>query len=219
MHLPWRATRLSIALARLSAPVLAAGLIAVVASSAATAQEPGPPPPVQQSAEAPGDGPLPADFAIGAEDVLSVLVWREKDLSLDVTVRPDGYITLPLVNDVLAAGKTPTQLRDHLQQQLRSFIREPNVTVVVREIRSRKVFITGKIVKPGAYPLLSPMRAMDLIAVAGGLAPMADGAHVSVLRSDKGARVSLPIDYTQLLRGLRVWQDVLLRPGDTIVVP
>lgn len=162
---------------------------------------------------------LPADFAIGAEDVLSILVWREKDLSLDVTVRPDGYVTLPLVNDVLAAGKTPAQLKDHLQTQLRSFIREPNVTVIVREIKSRKVFITGKIVRPGAYPLLSPMRAMDLIAVAGGLAPMADGTHVSVLRNDKGARVSLPIDYTQLLRGQRVWQDVLLRPGDTIVVP
>lgn len=185
------------------------------------AQEPAAPgaPVSKPSGEPGGETALPADFTIGAEDMLSVLVWREKDLSLDVAVRPDGYITLPLVNDVLAAGKTPSQLRDHLQQLLRAYIKEPNVTVVVREIKSRKVFITGKVVRPGVYPLLSPLRAMDLIAVAGGLMPMADGAHVSVLRNDKGARISLPIDYTQLLRGQRVWQDVLLRPGDTIVVP
>jgi polysaccharide export outer membrane protein len=204
----------------------AAALVVVALFSCATiapalAQEPAVP---NTSVSKPGgdvgiEASLPADFSIGAEDMLSVLVWREKDLSLDVAVRPDGYITLPLVNDVLAAGKTPSELRDHLQQMLRAHIKEPNVTVVVREIKSRKVFITGKIVRPGAYPLLSPMRVMDLIAVAGGLMPSADGAHVSVLRNDKGARISLPIDYTQLLRGQRVWQDVLLRPGDTIVVP
>ena len=203
--------------------VLAAALAMValvLCATIASAQQPAPGTTITASSgDASGENSLPADFSIGAEDVLSVLVWREKDLSLDVAVRPDGYITLPLVNDVLAAGRTPAQLRDHLQQILRAHIKEPNVTVVVREIKSRKVFITGKIVRPGAYPLLSPMRVMDLIAVAGGLTPAADGAHLSVLRNDKGARISLPIDYTQLVRGQRVWQDVLLRPGDTIVVP
>ncbi len=136
-----------------------------------------------------------------------------------MTVRPDGYITLPLLNDVVAAGKTPAELREHLQQLLRVYVKEPIVTVIVREINSRKVSITGKVLKPGAYPILAPMRALDLIAKAGGLLPSADARHLSVLRTDRGARVSLPIDYQDLSRGLRVWQDVLLRPGDTLIVP
>lgn len=159
------------------------------------------------------------EYAIGAEDVLGVLVWREAELSQDVVVRPDGYITLPLVNDVLAAGKTPSELRDHLQQLLRVYVKEPNVTVIVREINSRKVSITGRVANPGSYPILGPMRALDLIAKAGGLLPAADAKHLSVIRTERGSRVSLPLDYSSVSRGLHVWQDVVLRPGDTIVVP
>ena len=159
------------------------------------------------------------EYAIGAEDVLGILVWREPELSLDVIVRPDGYVTLPLLNDVLASGKRPGELKEHLQQLLRVYVKDPNVTVIVREIKSRTVSITGRIVKPGSYPILGPMRALDLVARAGGLAPTADARHLSVLRTERGERISLPLDYTEVTRGLRVWQDVLLRPGDTIVVP
>lgn len=160
-----------------------------------------------------------SEYAIGAEDVLGIMVWRETELSLDVIVRPDGYITMPLLNDVLAAGKRPSELKEHLQQLLRVYVKDPNVTVIVRQINSRKVSITGRVMKPGSYPLLGPMRALDLVAKAGGLAPTADPKHLSVLRTDRGERISLPLDYTEVTRGLRVWQDVVLRPGDTVVVP
>ncbi len=162
---------------------------------------------------------LPADYVVGPEDVIGVLVWREPDLSMDVTVRPDGHITLPLVNDVLVNGRTPGQVRDDLTQLFRAFVKEPSVTIIVREVKSRTVSITGQVVRPGTYPLLAPMRALELIARAGGLKPQADEKHLSVLRTDKGARLALPINYAEVSRGVRVWQDVVLRPGDTLVVP
>jgi polysaccharide biosynthesis/export protein len=162
---------------------------------------------------------LPADYVIGADDVLAILVWREKDLSMDVVVRPDGHLTLPLVSDVQAAGLTPEKLRDRLQERLKEFIKDPNVTVMVRQVNSRKVFITGHVVKPGAYPLLTPLRVVDLIALAGGLQATADARHIVVLRTERDGRVALPIDFEKVSRGLLLWQDVALRPGDAIVVP
>jgi polysaccharide export outer membrane protein len=162
---------------------------------------------------------LPADYVIGPDDVLSILVWREKDLSMDVVVRPDGHLTLPLVSDVEAAGLTPEKLRDKLSDRLKEFIRDPNVTVIVRQVNSRKVFITGRVVKPGAYPLLTPLRVVDLIALAGGLQATADARHIVVLRTEREGRIALPIDFEKVSRGLLLWQDVALRPGDAIVVP
>lgn len=177
-----------------------------------------------QQGEPPAKAPeppvvLPADYAIGPDDTLSILVWREKDLSMDVVVRPDGHVTLPLVSDVEAAGLTPERLRDRLQEKLKTFIKDPNVTVIVRQVNSRKVFITGKVVKPGAYPLLTPLRVVDLIALAGGLVPMADARHIVVLRTQPEGRVALPIDFEKVSKGLLLWQDVALKPGDAIVVP
>ena len=168
------------------------------------------------SARSPGSEP---EFAIGPEDVIGVLVWGEADLTRDLIVRPDGFITMPLLNDVVAAGRTPAQLKAQLAELLRAYVKEPNVTVIVREINSRKVSITGRVIKPGSYPILAPMRALDLIAKAGGLAPLADARHITVLRTDRGARISLPFDYTEVSRGIRVWQDIVLRPGDTLIVP
>ncbi len=162
---------------------------------------------------------LPSDYTIGPDDALTVMVWREKDLSMDVTVRPDGYVTLPLVNDIQAAGLKPEQLRVRIDTRLRAFIKDPIVTVMVRQVNSRKVFITGKILKPGAYPLLTPLRAVDLIAIAGGVLASADSRHISILRSEPEGRVALPMDYTRVSRGEVLWQDVILRPGDAIVVP
>ena len=161
----------------------------------------------------------PADYVIGPADVLGVLVWREEGLSLDVVVRPDGCISLPLVNDVAVAGQTPEELRERLTQLFRAFVKEPIVSIVVREIHSRTVSITGRIAKPGTYPLVTPMRALDLIARAGGLMPLADSRHIYVLRTERGTRVSLLLNYAEVSRGVRVWQDVPLRPGDTLVVP
>jgi polysaccharide export outer membrane protein len=159
------------------------------------------------------------EFAIGADDVIGLLVWGEKEFTGDLIVRPDGFITVPLLNDVEAAGKTPAQLKATLEELLKAYIKTPNVTVTVKQINSRKVSITGKVFKAGSYPLLTPMRALDLIALAGGLTPAADARHLSLLRTERGTRVYLPIDYTDLSRGIRVWQDIVLRPGDVLIVP
>jgi polysaccharide biosynthesis/export protein len=181
----------------------------------ALAQESSAAPPAQKD-----DTAVPREeFAIGADDVIGILVWGEKEFTGDLIVRPDGFITVPLLNDVSAAGKTPSQLKSELEELLKAYIKTPNVTVTVKQINSRKVSITGKVFKAGAYPLLTPMRALDLIALAGGLTPAADARHLSLLRTERGARVYLPIDYADLSRGIRVWQDIVLRPGDVLIVP
>jgi polysaccharide export outer membrane protein len=170
--------------------------------------------PQKDAAAAPRD-----EFAIGADDVIGLLVWGEKEFTGDLIVRPDGFITVPLLNDVEAAGKTPSQLKATLEELLKAYIKAPNVTVTVKQINSRKVSITGKVFKAGSYPLRTPMRTLDLIALAGGLTPAADARHLSLLRTEGGVRVYLPIDYADLSRGIRVWQDIVLRPGDVLIVP
>ena len=160
-----------------------------------------------------------AGFTIGPEDVLGVLVWREPDVSGDVTVRPDGMITLPLIRDVKAAGLTPQQLADRIQTALREFITDASVTVVVRQMNSRKVFITGEVAKPGAYPLVSSMTVMQLIAVAGGLNEFAEGKSISVMRIEGGQTKTFPFDYKNVANGKKPGQNIVLKPGDTVVVP
>jgi polysaccharide export outer membrane protein len=158
-------------------------------------------------------------FTIGPEDVLGIVVWREQEVSSDVTVRPDGMITLPLVRDVKAAGLTPIELADLLQQALREFITEPTVTVLVRQMNSRKVFITGEVAKPGAYPLASSMSVMQLIAVAGGLTEFAESKSISVMRSESGQTKTFSFDYKNVANGKKPGQNIALKPGDTVVVP
>jgi len=160
---------------------------------------------------------LPPGFVIGAEDVLTIVFWRDKDMSGDVTVRPDGKISLPLLNDVVAAGLTPTQLRDRLVTDSKRFFENPNVTVVVKQINSRKVFITGEIAKPGPYPLTGPTTVLQLISMAGGLKDFADGTKILILRNEGGQAVSFPFNYKDLAKNLR--QNIELKPGDTVVVP
>src|SRR3954447_24099906 len=125
---------------------------AATAPQRATASAPTAPPSV---AAAPGVN-LPTEYMIGADDVLSIVFWRDKELTADVTVRPDGMISLPLINDVRAAGITPAQLRDRIVEESKKYVEDPNVTVVVKQINSRRVFVTGEIGKPGPYALSAP---------------------------------------------------------------
>ena len=162
---------------------------------------------------------LPSDYVIGAEDVLGVLFWREQEMSGDVTVRPDGMITLPLIGDVRAAGYRPDELKAILQKATAKYLTEPNVTVVVRTINSRKVFITGEVAKPGAYVLTSPHNVMQLIALAGGLTEYADANAITVMRMEGGRQRSYPFRYRDVARGKALAQNILLQPGDTVVVP
>lgn len=163
--------------------------------------------------------PVEPGFTIGPEDVLGVIVWREADVSGDVVVRPDGMITLPLIRDIRAAGLTPQELADRVQTALREYVTDASVTVVVRHMNSRKVFITGEVAKPGAYPLASSMTVMQLIAVAGGLTEYAEGKSISVMRIEGGQTKTFPFDYKNVASGKKPGQNITLRPGDTVVVP
>src|SRR5262249_18818495 len=132
-----------------------------------------PKPDPTRSPTPPGNSP-PSDYHIGPEDVLSIVFWRDKDMSADVTVRPDGKILLPLLNEIQAEGYTPEQLRAKILEAAGNYIENPNATVIVKEIHSRNVFITGNVVKPNAYQLATGMTVMQLIALAGGLLEYAD---------------------------------------------
>ena len=161
---------------------------------------------------------VPPGYVIGPEDVLAVLFWREKDLSGDVIVRPDGKITLPLLNDVQAAGLTPEDLRASLTTAAAKYVAEPNVTVVVRQINSRRVFITGQIGKPGPYPLTPGLTVMQLIALAGGLTEFADSKNIIIMRTENGKPLAYKFNYKEVLDRKKLQQNIELKSGDTVVV-
>ena len=162
-------------------------------------------------------------YIIGADDVLTLVFWRDEQLSGDVLVRPDGKISVPLLDDVHAAGLTPKQLGEHLAVEARRFVTSATVTVVVKEIHSRKVYITGLVAKPGQYPLTSSMTALQLIATAGGLLDFAKTKDIRVVRLEHGRAVDLRFDYEAATRNpLKASQqssNIELKPGDTVVVP
>lgn len=161
----------------------------------------------------------PADYLIGPEDVLAVVFWREKDMSTEVAVRPDGMISLPLINEVRAAGLTPDQLREELTKAAARYIEVPSVSVVVKAINSRKVFITGNVNKQGPYPLTAPATVLQMISLAGGLLEFADEKNIRVVRTENGRQVSYRFNYKDVSKGKNLQQNIFLKPGDTIIVP
>lgn len=164
--------------------------------------------------------PLPPSYVIGAADILSVLFWRDKELSADVvTVRPDGMISLPLINELKAAGLTPDQLRLKVLEAAGKFVTDPDVAVVVREIKSRNVYITGSVAKPGTYQLNNDLNVLQLIAVGGGLLEYADAKNISVIRMEGGLQHSFPFNYRDVIKRKHTAQNIALKPGDTVVVP
>jgi len=194
-------------LAQAPAPALAANAAASAPAAAAAAIVPVRP-------------ATPNGYVIGVDDVLSILFWRDKDLSApDITVRPDGKVTLPLLNDVQAAGLTPEQLRDTVLDAARKYVEDPNPTVIVKEIKSRKVFITGQVEKPGPYPLNGTVTVLQLIATAGGLRDFADGKNISVIRVRDSKQAVFEFNYQDLLKKRYLSQNIELTPGDTVVVP
>ena len=196
---------------------LASAGIALWNPTSASAQQPD----TARAATVAVQNPLtpPADYVIGPDDVLGVLFWRDQDMSGDVLVRPDGMITLPLIGDLPAAGLKPDALRNHVETAIAKYLTDPSVTVVVRQIRSRQVFITGEVATPGAYPLIGPRTVMQAIALAGGLNEWADSKSITVVRSENGVQKSYRFNYHDVARGRSLEQNLLLHPGDTIVVP
>lgn len=158
-------------------------------------------------------------YVIGPDDVLQIVFWREKDLSAEVVVRPDGRISLPLLNDVVAAGRTPDELRTALIEGASPYLAEPNATVVVKESRSRKVFITGSVEKPGPYLLTGRTTVVQLIAMAGGLKEYADQKNIVVMRGSPGRQTTYGVNYHSIIRREKLEQNVDLLPGDTVLVP
>ena len=161
----------------------------------------------------------PADYVIGADDQLKIVFWRDDSLSGDVVVRPDGKISLTLLNDIQAAGLTPNQLRENLTQAAAKYVTDPSVTVIVKAINSRKVYVTGQVNKPGPYLLNDNMTILQMLAVAGGLQEWADADHILVMRTENGQTKSYKFNYKDVRKGKGLQQNIPLKPGDTIVVP
>ena len=171
------------------------------------------------NAAAPSGVTLPAGYLIGPEDVLTIVVWREKDMSTDAVVRPDGQISIPLLNDLQAAGLTPDQLKATIETAASKFMAEPNATVIVKAINSRKVHIVGNVIKAGTYPLAGDTTVLQLIAQAGGLQEWADSKHITVMRKENGKDTVLKFNYKDVVKQKNLQQNVLLKPGDTVIVP
>lgn len=207
---------------------LTVGVLAIALTGAtARAQAPAAPQPGASSGAAAAAGtartvatgvPLPPGYVIGAEDVLNVVFWREKDLSADVVVRPDGKISLPLLNDVQAAGFTPEQLSEVVEKAAAKYVAEPDATVIVREVRSSKVFVLGEVARPGTIPLTREMNVLQLIAEVGGLLEHAHKDDVVIIRKEARQERRFRFNYNEVVKGTRTEQNILLRPGDVIVV-
>lgn len=161
----------------------------------------------------------PDEYTVGEADVLHINVWKEPELTENVVVRPDGKISMPLVSEIKVGGMTPSQIQQLLTERLKAFIVAPQVTVTVTEIRSKSVYITGEVGRAGEYPLLAPITVLQLIARAGGVTPFANRKNIFILRYVDGHQVRYPFDYSSVLRGKNVGQDIELRAGDTVVVP
>jgi polysaccharide export outer membrane protein len=163
---------------------------------------------------------LPADYVIGIEDLLGVVFWREQDkgLNADVVVRPDGKISVPMLNDIAAAGLTPEQLAAAIQQAASKYIRDAAATVIVREIRSRKVFVIGEVTKPGTVQLGNEMNVLQVIAEAGGFLEHAKKGDVVIVRNEGGTEHRFKFNYMDVVKGKKPEQNIRLKPGDTVLV-
>jgi polysaccharide export outer membrane protein len=186
------------------------------------AQEPGkgsPAPTVSNGAGAVAKSVSEAEYKIGAQDVLRVDVWKEPEITRTIPVRPDGKISLPLVNDIQAAGLTSLELASSISEGLKKYLNNPQVTVTVTEINSRRVYVTGEVGKPGALPLLPNMTVLQAVSSCGGFTQFAKLKKIYVLRQEGGQQVKYPFNYKEVVAGKKPEDNIALQPGDIIVVP
>jgi polysaccharide export outer membrane protein len=170
------------------------------------------------TANPPASSPAGPEYVIGPEDVLHVAVWKEADLTATLPVRPDGKISLPLLNDVQAAGLTPMQLADSLTEKLKKYVATPRVTVVVTQINSKRIYLVGEVGHTGAVTMLPNMTVLQALS-SSGMTQFANTKKIYVLRMQNGKQQKLPVNYRKLVKGEQMDQNYLLEPGDTIVVP
>jgi polysaccharide biosynthesis/export protein len=159
------------------------------------------------------------NYIIGGQDVLDISVWKEPDVSRTVPVRPDGKISLPLLGDVQATGLTPLQLAAQITTGLNKFITSPQVTITVSQINSRRIYLLGEVARAGAYPLLPEMTFLQALSNAGGFTPFANSKKIYLLRQENGKQVKIFFNYKDAIAGRNPEQNILLKSGDTIVVP
>jgi polysaccharide export outer membrane protein len=175
----------------------------------------------EPKADKPAAPPEPTsanDYVIGADDVLKISVWKEPDLTETLPVRPDGKISMPLLNDIPAAGLTPLQLKDSITEKLKKYIADPRVTVVVNSMNSRRIFVTGEVTHSGPMTLLPHMTVLQALAEAG-FTQFANLKGIYLLRTENGQQVKLPFNYKEVVKGNHPEQNIALKPGDTVVVP
>jgi len=195
--------------------VLLAGLLGLALSACSPFDPPPDAPATTSVSYASGD------YKIGPEDVLEVIVWRNADLTKEVTVRPDGKVSLPLIGDVMALGLTPAQLTKEVVARLREYKENPNVSVVVKQVNSYGVYVLGEVVHPGKYLLKTYTTVLQAVSMAGGFTPYASKSKMFLLRKvpEKDTEIRIPIDYNEIVSGEDSTHNTVLIPGDTLVVP
>lgn len=190
------------------AGVSAAGAQATQSSSPASVA-----PKVQSS------GPASPDYVIQPGDLIEIQVWKEPEISKTIPVRPDGKVSVPLLNDVQAAGRTAPVLTTDLTERLKKFISDPQVTVIVTQVNSQRIYVTGEVNRGGAFPLLSGMTVLQALASAGSFTSFANPKKIYVLREENGKAVKYPFNYKDVINGKNSAENIVLKPGDTVVVP
>ncbi len=204
--------------AAIAALVLISSMALAQDAPAPAAATPAPAGPASdKTTNAASSSPAGPEYVIGPEDVLHVAVWKEADLSATLPVRPDGKISLPLLNDVQAAGMTPQQLAESLTGKLKKYIADPRVTVVVTTINSKRIYVNGEVLHSGPMPMSPNMTVLQALSSAG-LNQFAKTKGIYVLRTENGKQQKLPVNYRKLIKG-DIEQNYLLQTGDTIVVP
>ena len=159
------------------------------------------------------------NYVIGPQDILDINVWKEAELTRSVPVRPDGKISLPLLNDVQAAGLTPTKLAEEITTSLKKFVTDPQVTVIVTVINSQRIYILGEVTRAGAYPLLPGMTVLQALSSSGGFTQFANMKKIYVLRTEEGKTEKYPFNYKDVIAGRHTEENIVLKAGDTLVVP
>lgn len=162
--------------------------------------------------------PVETQYRIGVEDVLLVSVWRDPDLTREVPVRPDGKISLPLIQDIAAAGKTPAELGQEIQIRLKAYMSNPSVTVIVREINSIKIYLLGEVARPGPVTPKSQVRLLQAIAMAGGITPFGGKKKIVIFRKTPSGETVIEVSYQSIVSGKKPNDDLILESGDTVVV-
>ncbi|PYV56912.1 MAG: sugar transporter [Acidobacteria bacterium] len=194
-------------------PILSLALVTSMALAQSTMAKPA------QDANVPNKEVVSSStYVIGADDTLHVDVWKEPDLTATLPVRSDGMISLPLLNDVQAAGLTPMQLAASITEKLKKYLSDPRVTVVVTQMNSQRIFVTGEVLHTGAMPLLPNMNVLQALSAAG-FTQFANTKGIYILRTENGKQVKIPVNYRQLLKGEKIDQMIMMKPRDTIVVP